>query len=336
MQRLEFTFTALIAALLACVTALPLAAQTPPPPKPPKPAPTIKPKPKPLPKAEAVFARFVQASGGVKAIKSMTSGRQTLSVDVPMLGTCPMDLVMRRVVLGAGTKRERVTYAYRGKVNLGEGIGMAEEGGDGVTYWNLDPMQGPSLLEGDELLVKARSLDPLLHHHWKRYYRSIKSVARETIDGESCIKVDVNPKVGQRETAWFSEKTGFLVQSEAILHTAMGEIPIKTTLSDYRRDKKLGVTQPFKMVVRRVGMGDPQTIKVLSNQLNVEVKDEEIALPAEIQKLVDKRDGKKPKAEEPKTEKPTKKPKAEKPTGKPIEKPQQGPRGNPSNGPKGG
>ncbi|MEZ6195891.1 MAG: hypothetical protein R3F20_09190 [Planctomycetota bacterium] len=257
------------------------------------------------PEAEKVLARYVEAVGGEKALAAVESYRSELSIDFgEMLGVRPMSSFMKRRVLDAGTKAERVVWAYRAEVDLGPQMGKSVEGGDGVVHWASQPMMGTNVLEGAEAAAKERAADPLVYLHWRRYYREIKTTGRaeieieeeSTVGGKKVLKktkrdcwvVKLTPHEGEAETTWFDVENGLLHRALTIMPSSMGTLEMTFSSSDYRTIEGAAVKQPFRIVLSMKGLG-PQVIRVTSVEANVPAREGELDFPAEVKKLLAKK-----------------------------------------------
>jgi hypothetical protein len=94
-------------------------------------------------------------------------------------------------------------------------------------------------------------------------FSAVQTTADTTMNGERCYLVKLTWKSGRDTQDCYSAATGLMVASTSVQKTAMGEIPVVTLYSDY---KKFGdVTVATKTVMEM--MGQQQILSVSSVEL---------------------------------------------------------------------
>ncbi len=186
----------------------------------------------------AILARYVDAVGGEEIIRSHSStllrGRFELSAfgiegDIEIYSRAP-DHVAQNIELS--------------------GLGSIHNGYNGEVGWNVDPLQGTSLLEGDALADLIQQSD---------YYLPLslgQAVEQETeevtqVYGNDAYKVRLTDERGKDSVLYFSTEDGLLLRSDTVATTPLGEIPTSTMLLDYRNFA--GYLQPTSIVVNQAG-----------------------------------------------------------------------------------
>jgi len=140
------------------------------------------------------------------------------------------------------------------------GMGAVQAGFDGTTGWSMDPMQGPRLLTDKELDQIRDESDRRATVRAPEMFTSIETVADTTMNSERCYLVKLVWKSGRETFDCYSPATGLMVASRSVQKTAMGDIPVVTLLSDY---KKFGdVTVATKSV--QEAMGQQQVFSITS------------------------------------------------------------------------
>jgi hypothetical protein len=191
--------------LLSAVVTAPLAAQ-------------------PAPTATDIVARHVKAIGGAEAVQKITSVKQTGTLSMPAMG------------LGGETE---VLFTLPNKnstrVSIG-GIGEMLVGTDGDVAWSVNPMQGPRLLEAQELAATKEGADfvgSLLFPADR--YSSIELVGQADFGGEKTYQLKFVSKATNIVTQrYFSVTTGMLRGAESTTDTPMGTVTSRSTFSDYK------------------------------------------------------------------------------------------------------
>ena len=163
------------------------------------------------------------------------------------------------------------------------GMGEVQVGYDGTNAWAADPMQGPRVLSGAELEQMKDEADRRSSIRSPELFTSVQTVADTTMNSERCYLVKLLWKSGRESFDCYSPATGYIVASKTVQKTAMGEIPVVSLLSDY---KKFGdITVPTKTTQDL--MGQQQIITIAS----VEFPDAaglSIVPPAAVQALIKK------------------------------------------------
>jgi hypothetical protein len=130
-------------------------------------------------------------------------------------------------------------------VELG-GVGKAQQGYDGSVGWLIDPMMGPMLMEGAQLLEARIEADVDAPRKDPELYESIRTVARAPFQGQDCFEVEVvvKPLPGmdaeatrklRTSTEYYDASTGRLAGRKALSSTPMGEVESTTVIQEYKQ-----------------------------------------------------------------------------------------------------
>ena len=181
-----------------------------------------------------IVARYVEALGGVEAIRSVRMLRTKSVVELP--GSLPMEAEAfiehdRRIIIRTYVNGERVS----------------ETGYDGKTGWMTSAITGPMLLEGAALDVFRGQLflHTALHSSMQRaralgdtVFQGTKTSALIVMDGDTPV------------TKHFDRATGLLVGQENVAPSPTGEGQVHgvVTFSDYRLFGNM--RQPTRTVMR--------------------------------------------------------------------------------------
>lgn len=161
------------------------------------------------------------------------------------------------------------------------GMGKVEAGFDGTTAWSMDPMQGARVLAGPELDQIKDEADRRGAVRAPDMFTSIETVGDTTMNAERCYLVKLSWKSGRQTHDCYSVATGLIVASRSMQKTGMGDIPVVTLFSDYK--KFGGVTVATKTVQEAMGQQQILTINSVEFGDGAGVK---IAPPAAVQALV--------------------------------------------------
>jgi zinc protease len=139
------------------------------------------------------------------------------------------------------------------------GMGEVQTGYDGTSAWSMDPMQGPRLLTGQELEQIRDESDRRSSLRASDMFSAVETVSDTTMNSERCYLVKLTWKTGRETYDCYSQTTGLIVASRSVQKTAMGDIPVLTYYSDY---KKFGeITVPGKTVLEVMGQQQVFTIE---------------------------------------------------------------------------
>lgn len=192
-----------------------------------------------LPGARDIVDRFVKATGGAAAFKSITSMRakgtftvtgQQLTGELEMMAARPNKLLTRISMTG---------------------IGQIEEGYDGKVGWSIDPLRGPALVTGRSLSERADEAWFDAPLHGSDHVKEMTVVGQEDLDGRQVYRLKVVSVRGTEQFEFFDVETGLQAGVEASRDTPFGIVPTKTLLKDYQRFGLL--TFPSKVVQRILG-----------------------------------------------------------------------------------
>lgn len=163
------------------------------------------------------------------------------------------------------------------------GMGEVQVGYDGTTAWAMDPMQGPRVLAGGEFDQMKDEADRRAVLRAAELFTSMETLKDTTMNSERCYLVKLTWKSGRETFDCYGATTGLIVASRSVQKTAMGEIPVVTLFSDY---KKFGnVTVATKTVQELMGQ---QQILTISSVEFTDGAGLTIAPPAAVQALVKK------------------------------------------------
>src|SRR5207248_122578 len=151
-----------------------------------------------LPKAETLLDKYVEVTGG-KAAYAKIHG--DISTGTMTFGAMGLSGKMVSYSQDPGKRLVEVTI---------EGVGKISEGSNGEVAWSLSAMQGPRLKEGDEkaeALLQGKQNSDFL---WRDVFKTVETVAAESVDGKDCYKVVLTPKAGKPVTKWYDKQSNLV------------------------------------------------------------------------------------------------------------------------------
>jgi hypothetical protein len=235
-----------------------------------------------LPTAREVIDRYVQLAGGKEAFLKINSvllkartevGGKELGGNM-MLATAKPNKLLLTVDLG--------------------GIAI-RSGFDGTNGWQMNPLTGPSIMEGAELRDMERQADFFAILHEDKNYKSMTNLGKVDFQGEPCYKIKLIDTGDTEVTEFYSIATGLQKGFTGSQESSFGKI---TATSVNHEHKKFGdLLLPSKVTQTMAGAGLSQTMVVESVEFN-NVPNSLFALPPEIKALLQSE----PKKEEEKRE----------------------------------
>ena len=200
-----------------------------------------------LPPAATLMSKFAAAVGG----PAYLSAKAIVSKGALSMPAAGLNATFQMTQL-APNQMQMVTTI--------PGMGEVQVGFDGTNAWAMDPMQGPRVLAGAELDQMKDEADRRSSVRDPALFSAVQTVADTTMNSERCYLVKLNWKSGRESFDCYSAASGLLIASKSTQKTAMGEIPVVSLLSDY---KKFGnITVPTKTVQDL--MGQQQIITITS------------------------------------------------------------------------
>ena len=233
-----------------------------------------------LPSAREIVDRYAKATNLPAVVEKTKSTHMKGKMSIPAAGIeGPME------VWSAKPDRQLAV------INLGAAIGEVKTGYDGKIGWMIQPMLGPKILKGSELL--RMKIDSAYDAGLKNsaLYESIETVGRESFGGKDCykVKVVIKPIEGMdaektKETRtsfeFYDPETGLLVGKKGVEASDMGDTPYTAQVSDY---KKFGEQLVATKTVQKFS-GQELVFTVESVEFDT-VTDGIFELPAEIKTL---------------------------------------------------
>jgi len=220
-----------------------------------------------LPKAETILDKSVEATGGKAAYEKSHNTVITGSMELPAMG-----------IKGTMTITKAEPDKSLAEIEIAA-VGSIKQG-YGKTAWEINPMQGARIREGDEATAAKREA----HYHdenWRDDFKKVETVGTETVDGKDCYKLVKTPNAGNPVTEYYDKKTGLLVKASTTVSTPNGDMEASTVFSDYRKEGDLLVAHKIQQ------SAGPQeiTITLETFKFNVDLAKNKFDLPDEIKAL---------------------------------------------------
>lgn len=225
---------------------------------------------KPLPSARAVIDRYIQVAGGKDAFlkhNSVLIKGKTEVAGKDLGGSMTL----------ATAKPNKMALV----VDLG-GIAI-RTGFDGKVGWQVNPLTGPSLMEGGELRDVSRQADFFSILHEDKDYKTMQNLGVTNFEGEDCYKIKLTYTDGGDITEFYSLKSGLQTGFIGSQESALGTI---TATSINEEHKKFGdLLLPSRVTQKMAGAGLSQTMVIDSVEYD-NVPDSMFEPPAEIKALL--------------------------------------------------
>ncbi|HEY0035638.1 MAG TPA: hypothetical protein VGB66_03060 [Longimicrobium sp.] len=221
-----------------------------------------------LPTAEQVVARYVAAIGGEQAITAQQFRRVQIEMSMPAAG-----VTMTGEMMQARPNKAVMNIEF-------PGLGSMRQGYDGQVAWSLNPVQGAKILEGKELADVLRQFDFDANMRFSHLFRSMETVGRGEMNGETCVNVRMVTQGGDEVLNCFADDDGLLVGAVVKTSTETGQTESTITFHDYREFGGL------KMPTRTSMSASGQQIEMIVKSMSTDPIDASVfELPAEIKAL---------------------------------------------------
>ena len=225
-----------------------------------------------LPKAETILERYIEVTGGRAVYEKTHSEIATGSMEIAGMG------IAGKVTLYSAEPNQNLT-----EIEI-TGIGKLLEGTDGKVAWSLSAMQGPHLKEGPERSMALREARFNAQLHWRDLYKQAETAGVESVEGQDCYKVVLTPAEGNPVTRYFDKQSGLLVKTAMTVKSPMGDIPVESMESDYRKEG--GLLVAHKLVQKAASQQISFTVE--SVKFNAEIPKEKFEAPDEVKALMRK------------------------------------------------
>ena len=222
----------------------------------------------PLPTASDIFTRSIAAIGGEAAIRKHTC--------MVTKGTLSMPAA------GMSGKLEITTLAPNKVVTAMEfpGVGIIRQGFDGTVGWSMNPMQGPSLIEGTMLEELKKSSDMYKDLDPSKIWTKAETKGAVNFGGVPCYEIVVTGGPGDG-ALYYDIQSGLTRGMVLTVESPMGKMPSTTIMSDYKEFD--GVKIAARTDMEAMNMKQVLTV----DSVNYEPVDPAIFnLPPEIKALV--------------------------------------------------
>jgi hypothetical protein len=115
-----------------------------------------------------------------------------------------------------------------------QGLGEIRSGFDGTVGWSVNPMEGPRLMQGPELVQLKDEADFGVNTRDSSLIASMKTIDRIELEARTCYKVELQWKSGRTTYDCYDTETGLLTAAMYKAHTAMGALDALVLYQDYR------------------------------------------------------------------------------------------------------
>lgn len=186
-----------------------------------------------LPPAAEIMERHIKAIGGREALLSRSSVHAVGKVEMPSAGM-------------SGTLEMFAAKPNKTLLHMSlPGIGEVREGFDGTVGWSLNPLTGPTLIQGTQLEQRKLDSDFYSVVNYDKRYESMTTVEVADFDGRPCYKVRLVRPGGGEDFQFYDVKTGLRAGMITTRETPMGSMTATMTETDYKPFG--GVLQPTRL-----------------------------------------------------------------------------------------
>jgi hypothetical protein len=226
----------------------------------------------PLPTADQIMDRYIEVTGGKAAYEKRRSEIVTAHLEFA----------------AAGLSAKLTHYSaepdkYYAVMDM-PGIGAVEMGVSNGIAWEKSAILGPRIKNGAERAEALREATLNSTANLRKLYPKITVEGIESVDGEECYKLVLQPNEGNPVTMFFQKKSGLVTKMTTIASSQAGEIPATINISDYKNFG--GIWAPAKTTQKAAGQ--EFSIVVDKVDVNPDIPAERFALPDDIKALAAK------------------------------------------------
>lgn len=195
-----------------------------------------------LPDGKALLAKHVAALGSRQVLDTHTSVHQSGTFSMAAMG-----------IEGALHIYRAKPAKYLQQITLGA-LGEMAQGFDGTTAWAIQPMQGPSVLSGEQAAQAKTQADFYADFPDVNSYTTIETIAAEDFEGRKCYKVKLVRAGVPEVMEYFDAETGLAAGAVRTLENPqIGKVDIITVFADYKDQG--GIKMPGK-IIQKTPQGD--------------------------------------------------------------------------------
>lgn len=228
-----------------------------------------------LPTAEEVISKSIDAMGGRAAFEAMKNRVTHGTLNIPAMGMTGKIVAYSAPPNLSYTKMEA------------EGLGVVESGTDGVIVWEKSAMAGARIKEGPERASSLRDSRFNSMLDWKELYESAVVDTIEMIEERACYRLVMTPREGEGvpEKHYYDQETHLLTRISMVAQTEMGDIPIESTISDYREVDGIKIAHKTVQVIMSI---QRMEMTLDSIEHDAEIPADQFAVPEDIKALATK------------------------------------------------
>ncbi|HEY5132182.1 MAG TPA: hypothetical protein VII85_00695 [Candidatus Krumholzibacteriaceae bacterium] len=230
-------------------------------------------KPAKTPTVDQILDRYVAATGGLAAYDKEKTSVSKATLAIPAAG-----ITLDVMVYSARPNKFR-------SIAQSPAIGVFDRGTDGTVFWDKSTMQGARVLEGNELAEAMREAAFEALVYWRSQHDSVALAGVDTVSGSQCYKVVMKATGGKPRMLFFDQKSGLLVKTTNTVASQMGDVSVEAFIGDYRKVGEL--LGAFKTTIKV--MGQERIMTVTSVEYNAAIPDTMFVVPADIQKVINKK-----------------------------------------------
>jgi hypothetical protein len=107
----------------------------------------------------------------------------------------------------------------------------------------------------------------------------------EDVNGQPCYKVVMTPAEGSPVTRYYDKKSNMLVKTTMTIKIPMGEFPVESVVSDYRKEGE--ILMPHRLDQKMAG--NEILITIEGVKYNAEIPKGTFDLPEDVKPLLNKK-----------------------------------------------
>ncbi len=228
-----------------------------------------------LPTGEEIMDQFVKSTGGKAAYKRINNRVVKGKLTMPAMG---MSMDIEEYTAAPGSFRSKMHAEMMG--------GVIERGiTDGIA-WEVNPMGGARLVEGDMGNIMKRSAYFHKEVDWRGLYTEAKCVELTEFETMPCYKVILKDKGGMETVAYFEKGTWLLRGEEISMQGPMGSMTIVSKNKSYKEVDGILIPHTIGQTVQQGAMKQEMVITIDTVEHNVDMPADQFVPPGKVVELL--------------------------------------------------
>jgi zinc protease len=217
---------------------------------------------------DSIIEKYVKAMGGKAALEKITSRTLVGKLEHPMIP-------------GGGAEWHFFAKAPDKQLVQVDipSWGSSEDGFDGQVAWGRNPA-GLRVKNGEELDKAKRDAQFARELNFKKIFPKLTYKGTSKVGDEEAEVLESIASPSNKETFFFSKKSGLLIRQDSEFSTGQGNVVSKAVMGDYRASDGVQFAYAIKGTLSSAGQETEFTLKITDLKNNLKIEDSKFLKPA--------------------------------------------------------